>query len=84
MIKTIQKFGATWCGPCKALDKTLSQVTGVDIVKFDADDDEDLFTKNNIRNVPTMLFLDESGSVVQRTTGAIPLGQINQIIQDNA
>ena len=33
MITRIEKFGATWCGPCKILDKTLEKVTGVHIDK---------------------------------------------------
>ena len=37
MITRIEKFGAAWCGPCKMLDKTLEQLTEVDVVKYDKD-----------------------------------------------
>lgn len=83
MIKKIEKFGASWCGPCKVLDKTLSQVSGVEIVKFDADNDAELFGANNVKNVPLMLFKNENDEVVQRVTGLVSIDYIRRIISDN-
>lgn len=84
MIKTIQKFGASWCNPCKVLDKTLSQVTGVEIVKFDADDDTEIFEQNNVKNVPLMLFKNEHNETVVRVSGLVSLEYIKKLISDNA
>ena len=42
MITHIEKFGATWCGPCKMLDKTLEQITDISIVKYDVDEYEEM------------------------------------------
>ena len=52
MIKKIEKFGASWCGPCKVLDRTLEQLTGVEIIKHDVDEEEELANVRGIRNVP--------------------------------
>lgn len=38
MVTRIEKFGASWCGPCKVLDRTLEQISGIEIVKHDVDD----------------------------------------------
>lgn len=84
MIKVIEKFGAEWCGPCMVLNKTLSQVTGVEIIKYDADDDAELFDRYGIRSVPTMVFKDENDNIVKKTTGAITLADINKILEENA
>lgn len=84
MINVIEKFGATWCGPCKVLDKTLSQVTGVGIIKYDAEDDSELFDKYDIRTIPTMIFKDENGDIIKKIVGTITLAGINKILEENA
>lgn len=74
MITKILKFGASWCGPCKALDKVLEKYDDVPIIKYDVDDEsvEPLIEKYGIRNVPVMILLDgeeEAGRII----GAVSL-----------
>lgn len=76
MIVKIEKFGANWCGPCKVLDKTLEQVSGVEIVKHDVDEELDLALEKKVRNVPVLIFYDENNKEVDRLIGAVPLGTI--------
>lgn len=80
MITHIEKYGATWCGPCRALDKTLAQITEVDIIKYDVDDDEDLAIQKNIRSVPVLIFYDGDNEV-DRLVGAVSLDTINKVIE---
>ena len=79
MITHIEKFGATWCGPCKLLDKTLEQITDISIVKYDVDEYEDLTSEKNIRNIPVLIFYDGDNEV-DRLVGAVSLSKINEII----
>ncbi len=53
-------FGATWCGPCKALapivDKIADENVGkVKVAKVDIDDSPGVAQKYGIRGVPTVL-----------------------------
>jgi len=53
-------FGATWCGPCKALapvvDKLADETVGkYKIVKVDIDDAPGVAQKYRVRGVPTIL-----------------------------
>ena len=80
MITHIEKYGATWCGPCRALDRTLAQITEVDVIKYDVDDDEDLAMQKNIRNVPVLIFYDGDNEV-DRLIGAVSLEAINKVIE---
>lgn len=80
MITRIEKFGASWCGPCKVLDGTLEQLSGIEIIKHDVDDEEDLANDLGIRNVPVLIYYDEYDNEVQRTVGAVSLGTILSII----
>ena len=80
MITHIEKFGASWCGPCKVLDKTLEKVTGVDIQKYDVDQFEDLAEERGVRNVPVLIFWN-GDKEVDRLVGAVRLSMINAVIE---
>lgn len=79
MITKIEKYGSSWCGPCKLLDRALSQITEVDIIKYDVDEYEDLATEKGIRNIPVLIFYD-GDKEVDRLIGAVSLNKINEII----
>ena len=81
MIKIIEKFGATWCGPCRQLDKVLLEVPDtIKVIHHDADKEPDLFDDKKIRNVPVLIFEDESGAEKERLIGAVPYSKINEIL----
>ena len=81
MITQIEKFGATWCGPCKVLDKTLEKVTGVYVKKYDVDQFEDLAEERGIRNIPVLVFWDDNNQEVDRLIGAVSLEKINEVLE---
>ena len=61
------KFGATWCGPCKMMDRILVSVANkyesdanVTIVSVDIDQNQAMAQEHNITAVPTMLFFKNS------------------------
>lgn len=83
MITRIEKFGASWCGPCKVLDRTLEQLTGIEIVKHDVDEEGELANARGIRNVPVLIYYNEQDEEVKRTVGAVSLGTIISIINGN-
>lgn len=80
MITHIEKYGAAWCGPCRALDRTLEQITEVDVIKYDVDEYEDLAMQKNIRSVPVLIFYDGDNEV-DRLIGAVSLDTINKVIE---
>lgn len=79
MITRIEKFGSSWCGPCKLLDKTIEQIKDIEIVKYDVDEYEDLATEKNIRNIPVLIFYDGDNEV-DRLVGAASLSKIREVI----
>lgn len=83
MVTRIEKFGASWCGPCKVLDRTLEQISGIEIVKHDVDEKEELANSKGIRNVPVLIYYNDRDEEVKRTIGAVSLGTIMQIVNNN-
>lgn len=83
MVTRIEKFGASWCGPCKVLDRTLEQISRIEIVKHDVDEEEELVNSKGIRNVPVLIYYNDRDEEVKRTVGAVSLGTIMQIVNNN-
>jgi thioredoxin 1 len=78
------KFYATWCGPCKGLTLTLNGMTDkltMPLEEVDIDAQMDVARKYNIRSVPTMLIVDDSGSEVKRVVGAMTEDQIVKFME---
>ena len=70
-------FGATWCGPCKALAPRIEELEKeyegrVMIGTADVDECSDLAAKIRIRNVPTVLFFKGgSDQPVDKSVGLV-------------
>ena len=74
----ILKFSAFWCQPCKALTKTLQSVNldGFELQEVDIEENQVLAAKYSIRNVPTMVMVDDSGQVKSILVGTKSKGDI--------
>ena len=83
MIKKSKSLEQSWCGPCKVLDRTLEQLTGVEIIKHDVDEEEELANVRGIRNVPVLIYYNEQDEEIKRTVGAVSLNTIMSIINSN-
>ena len=66
------KFEASWCGACKMVQPQLNKLAAENIVveKIDAETNNELVAEYNIRNLPTVVLVDDSGKEVYRTVGS--------------
>jgi|TARA_R110002012_G_scaffold7806_2_gene36226 thioredoxin 1 len=68
-MKKILYFSASWCGPCKTLGPIIESLGNkINYEKIDVDNDNELSVKHSVRNIPTLVLL-ENGSEKNRLVG---------------
>ncbi|HEX7664481.1 MAG TPA: thioredoxin family protein [Polyangiaceae bacterium] len=71
-VPVLVEFGATWCGPCRALEPMLTKLAakhaGSKVVTVDVDDSPGLATQYGVRGVPTVIVFAK-GKEVARQVG---------------
>ena len=77
-MKKILYFSAAWCGPCRMLGPIMEFLAGeINYEKIDVDNNQDLSIQYGVRNIPTLVLV-ENGEAVGRLTG---LQQKDQILE---
>jgi thioredoxin 1 len=78
------KFWSEWCNPCKQQTKEFEEnPVAVEVKSIDVDEDtEGLTDQYKIMSVPTILLVDNEGTVIKRWVGFTPSSTINQFIED--
>jgi thioredoxin 1 len=80
------EFWADWCGPCKQMVPVLEsldqEVSWVNVVKANIDENAELAKRYDISSVPTFL-LFKNGKVVEYHVGALPKFKILGMLNDN-
>ena len=68
-MKKILYFSAEWCGPCKQLGPTMEGLSDqISYIKIDVDQDQESSIKYGVRNIPTLILL-ENGEIKNRLVG---------------
>ncbi|MDO5510858.1 MAG: thioredoxin [Weeksellaceae bacterium] len=75
-------FWAAWCGPCRMVAPTIESLhtdygDKAVIGKVDVDVNPETASKYGIRNIPTLLFI-QNGEVVDKVVGVVPKDQLAQ------
>ena len=89
-MKKVIKLGASWCGPCHVLEPVFNKISkmdafnGIEFKSLDIEYDEgnEMADKYKVRNVPTIIMLDENNNEIKKVVGALPENQLVQILTE--
>lgn len=78
----LPEFSAPWCSQCKIADPVLGEIgREVEVVRINADEDEDAVDNYNIRSLPTFILKSRgTGEVIDRRSGVLTLDQLREWI----
>ena len=88
---TVVDFWAEWCGPCKMIAPSVSEIaddfTGKCVVaKIDVDENPEISATYGIRGIPALLFFRD-GKPVDQVVGAVSktvlVQHLNKVIDSN-
>lgn len=79
------KFSAEWCGPCKTMaplfEKASKQFPEINFLDSDVEEDIELTERYHIRNVPTIVVVDDNDNEVSRVSGSLSYMQLCNFIE---
>ena len=83
MVKKIMFFSASYCHMCKTLHKNLENYDNrIPMEHIDCDTDDDLPAKFNVRNLPTLVYVNNNDEVLFRSTGIVTIDDIYKKIEE--
>jgi thiol-disulfide isomerase/thioredoxin len=85
---TVVQFSTAFCGPCRATKARLAQLQtsrpGLAVVQVDAESHLDEVRALDVRRTPTLFYLDRSGDVVARSSGAPRPDELTALVDAHA
>jgi thioredoxin-like negative regulator of GroEL len=84
-MKQFIYFSADWCQPCRQLGPIMEEVAkeGITVQKIDVDKSPEMSQHYGVRNVPTVILLNEMGEEQGRKVGTNPkLAYLNMYNQN--
>jgi len=83
-MKTLLKYEAPWCNGCKVLTNLLKDVdlSGIEVVPINIDVDTASAKAYNVRGLPTLITLDETGEEIKRISGALNKTELLKFLGD--
>ena len=79
--KVLVDFYADWCGPCKMMGEVLETMDGIDVLKINTDEHEDLAMKFGVMSIPTLI-LFKDGKEVKKQIGMLSKSELETWLED--
>ncbi len=82
---TLVDFFAPWCGPCRMIAPTIEEIAEdfdgrATIAKVNADEEQFLTTKYNVKSIPNILIFKD-GEEVDQLVGAASKDALTELIE---
>jgi thioredoxin 1 len=82
---TFVDFWASWCGPCRMIGPIFEELSGeysgkVKFAKMNVDENPKTPANYGVRGIPTLMMF-KGGKMVDQVVGAVPRGQLENIVK---
>lgn len=86
-LPLVVDFWAEWCGPCKMISPTISELADdfdgkIIVGKCNVEDCEEIAAELGIRNIPTLLFF-KNGQLIDKFVGAANKAKLKEKFEAN-
>lgn len=85
-MKTVLKFSANFCNPCKQLKPIFEDVVGnianIKVVDIDVEEHPEIASKYKVRCVPTVIVTDENDNILAMKSGMMSKEQLTNLIKE--
>ena len=81
------KFGAAWCGPCRAIEPILESLAKkyqntLDVYEVDVDSEPQIANRYSVRGIPAV-FLIKDGQVLDSFTGVMGQSEVEKMLDNH-
>lgn len=88
MKKTVIKFWAKWCGPCKIYAPIFEKVSNeinisdnnIELINIDVESDSYDKSKYKLESIPHTIVLDENDNIIKQKSGIIRENELKKFI----
>lgn len=81
--KTVIKFYADWCGPCKVLgpvyEAVSEEIEGITFLEVNIDENREVTNEFGVKNIPS-IFLVKDGEVTKSNSGFLPKPKLKEFV----
>lgn len=78
------KFWAPWCNPCKKQSELLKEFTAAPLEEINIEEakNQDLIIKYNVKNLPTLIIVNDNEEELHRFSGITTVDKINNTLKE--
>jgi len=84
-MKTVLKFSANFCLPCKQLkpifDDVTKDISDIKVIEIDVEEHPEIASKYKVRCVPTVIVTDENDNILAMKSGTMSKEQLTNLIK---